>query len=399
MDAVHQIEAFNAGRDPERLRIKYDKMRASAFAFLRGTCHLFYERLPRGGVFASAPLAWICGDLHLENFGSYKGDNRLVYFDLNDFEEAALAPVSWDLVRMLTSLWIAGESASLRRSEARILCEAFLDAYCASLAAGKASWVERATAQGLVRELLDGLCDRPRARFLDTRTITKNKRRRFLVDGIKALPATKLQHSDVTNFMATFARTQPDPGFFKVLDVARRIAGLGSLGAERYAILVRGKGSPDGNYLLDLKQSFPSALTPHLQVAQPPWKTQAHRVVALQRRLQAVSAAFLAPVMLGKKAYVLRDLQPSEDKIALGQAGQSLGELRQLVETMGGIVAWSQLRACGREGSATADELIAFGQRGKWRRALLDASRDCAGQVLKDCAMFNAAYDDGALAI
>ena len=398
MDAVHRIAAFNAGRDPERLRIKYDKMRASAFAFLRGTCHLFYDRLPRDGVFASAPLAWICGDLHLENFGSYKGDNRLVYFDLNDFEEAALAPVSWDLVRLLTSLWIGAESASLRRSEARMLCEAFLDAYCASLVTGKASWVERATAQGLVRELLDGLGDRPRARFLDTRTITKNKRRRLLVDGIKALPASKALRSDVTDFMATFARTQPNPGFYKVIDVARRIAGLGSLGSERYAILVRGKGSPDGNYLLDLKQSFPSALAPHLQVAQPRWKTQAHRVVALQRRLQAVSAAFLAPVTLGKKAYVLRDLQPSEDRIALGYAGQSLGELRQLVETMGGIVAWSQLRASGREGSATADELIAFGQRGKWRRALLDASRDCAEQVRKDCAIFNAAYDDGALA-
>ena len=79
-------------------------MRASAFAFMRGTCHLFYDQLPRSGVFKSAPPVWVCGDLHLENFGSYKGDNRLVYFDINDFDEAALAPVSWDLVRLLTSL-------------------------------------------------------------------------------------------------------------------------------------------------------------------------------------------------------------------------------------------------------------------------------------------------------
>ena len=397
MDVIAQIASFNAGRDPERLAIKYDKMRASTFAFLRGTCHLFYGQLPRGGVFDSAPMAWICGDLHLENFGSYKGDNRLVYFDLNDFEEAALAPASWDLVRMLTSLWVGAESASLRRSEARVLCDAFLDAYCASLVMGKASWVERATAQGLVRDLLDGLGDRPRARFLDTRTQTRDKRRRLLVDGVKALPASKAQHRDVTDFMTAFANAQPDRGFFKVLDVARRIAGLGSLGSERYAILVRGKGSPDGNYLLDLKQSFASALAPHVQVAQPRWKTHSHRVVALQRRLQAVSAAFLAPVMLGGKAYVLRDLQPSEDKIALGQSGQSLGELRQLVETMGNIVAWSQLRASSRDGSATVHELIDFGQRRKWRRELLDASQDRAGQVRRDCAIFNAACDDGAL--
>jgi uncharacterized protein (DUF2252 family) len=72
-------------------------MRASPFAFLRGSCHLFYDRLPRGGIFRSSPLAWSCGDLHLENFGSFKGDNRLVYFDINDFDESALAPASWDL--------------------------------------------------------------------------------------------------------------------------------------------------------------------------------------------------------------------------------------------------------------------------------------------------------------
>ena len=69
-DAVNQIQSFNAGREPEWLAMKYRAMRASPFAFLRGTCRLIYNRLPCGGVFKSAPLAWVCGDLHLENFGS-----------------------------------------------------------------------------------------------------------------------------------------------------------------------------------------------------------------------------------------------------------------------------------------------------------------------------------------
>ena len=67
-------------------------MRKSAFAFLRATCHLFYEDLPKSPLLRKVPPVWACGDLHLENFGSYKGDNRLVYFDLNDFDEALLAP-------------------------------------------------------------------------------------------------------------------------------------------------------------------------------------------------------------------------------------------------------------------------------------------------------------------
>ncbi|HEY2607653.1 MAG TPA: DUF2252 family protein, partial [Paraburkholderia sp.] len=100
------IARFNAGRDPERLAMKYKAMRGSPFVFLRGTCHLFYERLPRDKVLDDAPPVWICGDLHLENFGSYKADNRLIYFDNNDFDEACLAPALYELVRLLTSVLV-----------------------------------------------------------------------------------------------------------------------------------------------------------------------------------------------------------------------------------------------------------------------------------------------------
>jgi uncharacterized protein (DUF2252 family) len=397
VDVIRQIRDFNAGRDPERLALKYRAMRASPFAFLRGACHLFYARLPRGGVFKTAPLVWVCGDLHLENFGSYKGDNRLVYFDITDFDEAALAPASWDLVRFLTSLRVGAGTLAVSGSKARGLCEAFIDAYGSALAAGKSYWVERETAQGLVRELLDGLHERARADFLDSRTTIKRGKRLLLADGKKALPVSDAQRAAITGFMHEFAKGQPDPDFYAVLDVARRIAGTGSLGVDRYAILVRGKGSPDGNYLLDLKRALPSSLLPSLKIAQPRWKTQAHRVVALQRREQAVSSAFLQPVLVGESPFVLRALQPSEDRVTLTRSGRTLAELEQVIVTMGRIVAWAQLRSAGREGSAIADELIEFAARKKWKAQLLDASQDCAVQVREDAAAFNAAWDDGEL--
>lgn len=56
MDVVGQILQFNAGRDPETLQVKHHKMRSDVFAFMRGSCHLFYQRLPRSGVFKSAPV-------------------------------------------------------------------------------------------------------------------------------------------------------------------------------------------------------------------------------------------------------------------------------------------------------------------------------------------------------
>ena len=395
VDALRQIQTFNAGRDPERLLLKYRAMRTSPFAFLRATCHLFYDRLPRGGIFKSAPPVWCCGDLHLENFGSYKGDNRLVYFDVNDFDESALAPASWDLVRFLCSLRVAADSLAMSQAKVEKLCRIFLDAYASSLALGKAYWIERETAEGLVRELLDGLRNRQRASFLDSRSVVKRNQRLLRVDGKKALPATEVQRASVSNFMQKFARRQANPDFYRVLDVARRIAGTGSLGVERFAILVQGKGSPDGNYLLDLKQALPSSLLPKLKLPQPAWKSEAHRVVASQRRLQAVSMAFLQPVFFAGRPCVLRALLPSEDRVALSGSGQTWSQLEAVVGSMGRIVAWAQLRSAGRDGSAIADALIDFGLRRKWKQELLSASQDCAVQVHNDAAAYNAAWDGG----
>jgi uncharacterized protein (DUF2252 family) len=395
VNPIKCIQDYNAGRDPERLQLKYRNIRGNPFAFLRGTCHLFYARLPKSGLFQSAPATWICGDLHLENFGSYKGDNRLTYFDMNDFDEAVLAPTSLELVRFLSSVLIAADNLSLNHIESRTLCRSFIDAYGAALTLGKARWVERDTAQGMVGGLLNGLRGRQRVPYLDSRTLRKGKQRVLRTDGKKALPVSEKQRAKVSAFMKTFAAEQPNPDFYKVLDVARRIAGTGSLGVDRYVILVQGKGSPDGNYLLDLKQALPSSLAPFLEVAQPRWKTDAHRVVALQRRCQAVSMAFLQPVVLGKTSYVLRGLQPSEDRVALNRSRQTMNEIEHVITVMGDIVAWAQLRSAGRQGSAIADELIAFGQSKKWKKQLLEVAQDCAIQVRKDWQTYSRAYDDG----
>lgn len=393
MDVIAQIQDANAGRDPQRLQLKYRAMRSSPFAFLRGTCGLFYDQLPRGGIFKSAPAVWLCGDLHLENFGSYKADNGLAYFDINDFDESALAPATWDLVRFLASVLIGAERPGSKASKGHRLCQVFLAAYSASLATGKAYWVERDTATGVVRHLLDSVRDRKRAQFLDSRTVVRGDRRLLRTDGEKAFAVDERERVLVGDFMRGYAKAQSDPAFYSMVDVARRIAGTGSLGVERYVILVRGKGSPDGNYLLDLKVAPPSALAAKLKVPQPRWKTQAHRIAAVQQWVQAVPVAFLQPVLMDERAFVLRALQPAQDRIELAQANAE--QLEALIGAMGRIVAWAQLRSAGRAGSAIAEALNDFGHRKKWKVDLLDASSDCAVQVRKDAATFGAAWEDG----
>ncbi len=394
LDVVQEILAFNAGRDPDRLRLKYCNMRASPFVFLRGTCHLFYRRLPADALFDEAPPVWSCGDLHVQNFGSYKGDNGLVYFDLNDFDEALLAPATLDLVRFLCSVLVAAPDMGVGRKEARALGSAFLDSYLATLVAGRARWVERDTADGLIRSLLAGLHGRLRPAFLDGRTERKGKHRRLRLDKGKALPVTASQRERVTALIGGLAGQHDDSDFFEVLDVARRIAGNGSLGVDRYVILVRGQGSPDGNELLDLKEALPSSVLPRVATPQPDWRSEADRVVSIQQRMQAVPMAFLQPLRWRKRSYMLRALQPSEDRVSLdaGQAGASA--LEGVLAHMGAIVASAQLRSGGREGSAIADTLIGFANAVR-RKHLLGAAQDCADQLRKDWKTYAEACDDG----
>ncbi|RTL44188.1 MAG: DUF2252 domain-containing protein [Burkholderiales bacterium] len=406
MDIVKSILDDNAGRDPERLRIKLAKMRASPFSFLRGTAHLFHARVRPRGALKTAPPAWCCGDLHLENFGSYKGDNRLAYFDLNDFDEAALAPAAWDPLRLLTSLWVAADELKLPPAAVAPLARQMIDAYADALATGKAYWVERDTASGPVRDLLTALGDRQRADFLARRCEPPPTGRGFLrlrVDGKKALAASRTDQQQVRAFMQHFASTQAHPGFYKVLDVARRIAGTGSLGLRRFIILVRGKGGPHGHYLLDLKEIRPSVLAPVSPCPQPRFADEAVRVVAAQTRMQAVPMAFLQPVRLDGRPFVLRGLQPSEDRLDLAQLAARPRDLADALQTMARLTAWAQLRASGRQGSATADELMDFGRRGaapgKWRDRLVETARITADQVRADWRDYSQAFDEGALEV
>ncbi len=374
---IDAIYSYNAGRDPARVAMKYAKMAQNPFIFLRGACHLFYDALPDSSLFHDAPLAWCCGDLHFENYGSYKGDNRLVYFDINDYDEAALAPVTWDMVRLLTSIQCGADELRATHAEALAVSQSCLEAYRIELINSKPLWVERETSSGLVNALLTDLQGRERAAFLDKRTMRKSHRRSLIVDGVKALPASAAQKKIVTEFMDHFAATQPDPKFFEVLDIGRRIAGTGSLGVVRFVVLVEGKGSPDGNYLLDIKEARPSAMAPHLArlgIKQPNWSDEANRVVSAQNRMQAVDHAFLHAVKLDGLPCILKGLQPSEDRVSIGEWGKKLDRLKEVVSTMGRILAWDQLRASGRSGAASADELIAFAQRSEWVAEMLDAA-------------------------
>ena len=360
---VKRIKKFNADRDPEMVKLKYQALRESPFRFFRGTCHLFYEDLPHKSFMLKSPKTWICGDLHLENFGTFKGNNRLAYFDMNDFDESFLGPCLLDIVRLSTSVFLAAGLLDLEKSDCRNLVRSMVNSYALNLQQGHIKYMEQRTSKGFVKEMLDHASRRQRVDMLKERVKFTKSGPRIKYDDLKAFEVDKNTAHEVKKALAVWAETHAsNPGFYKVIDIANRATGTGSIGIERHLVLVAGKGKPDGYYLLDIKEAVePSALS-FLKLKQPEWTNEAQRLIGIQSRVQAASPAYLNTIRIGKKWFVIKELQPLEDKIDFKLLQKDTDKFKLLLNDMGAIVAWNNLRAGGRQGSAIADELIKFGE-------------------------------------
>ncbi len=364
-DPIDHIVQVNRGRLPALLQRKFAAMALDPFVFLRATAMLGHRAVDAAALPAT-PLAWVCGDLHLQNFGCFRGSNRLVYFDLNDFDEAACLPASIDLLRLLGSILCAAPGMGIAPAPASTLVAQALEAYGAALARGKAFWLERDTAIGPVAELLGQVARRKRRRLLADRTVASANQRRMRIDGQRYLPVPPQAavRARLQAALAELARLHGQADFFEPRDFAFRVAGMGSLGVPRYVALVRGRGDPDRNALIDFKFAAPSSAAQALPaVAQPRWAHDAARVVAIQDICQAAAPAYLTALTLDGAPYVVRELQPVEDRIALGPLVRHRDTLQLTLAAMARLCAYAQLRSAGRRGAAGVDALMDFGQR------------------------------------
>ncbi len=172
-----------------------------------------------------------------------------------------------------------------------------------------------------IAELLSGLAGRSDREQLDLFSrVGRHGRRKLLRDGRRTFPLPKEAASleaEVKVALTTIGKERGERSFWKLRDIAGRIAGKGSLGRPRYVALVKGHGDPDGNYLIDIKSAWPSAVLGAVDTPQPQFADAAERVVFTQRLMQARSPAFLQPILLANTSYILRELQPSEDRLEI----------------------------------------------------------------------------------
>lgn len=380
-----RIAAFNSSRLPTMVGLKYKFMRENMFRFFRGSCHLFYEDLAKENSFPSGPLGWICGDLHLENFGSYRSNNDQVYFDLNDFDEALLAPVTWEVVRLVTSIFIGFESLGIEDEKALNMAKLFLKSYTGTLLTGKPDYVESAMARGIVCDFLAKVSKRKQQMILDKKTVLKKKKLQLVTDNPKHFTLEKNLQAELFQHIKEWLKTDENsPYNYKVIDGVFRLAGTGSVGLERYAFLLKSSNETGYKYiLLDMKEASPSSLSPYLSIPQPAWVSEADRIVAIQKKMQNRCSALLSFSTFRGKSFIMQEMQPTKDSIDFKKLIDRYRDMYSVIDTMGMLTASSQLRSSGQDGSAITDNLKQFASDKVWQEAVLEYARQYSFTVKK----------------
>jgi hypothetical protein len=130
-------------------------------------------------------------------------------------------------------------------------------------------------------------------------------------------------------------------------------------------------------------------------VKQPSWTSEGERVINIEYRMQDVPEALLTTTIFRGNSYRVQEMQPTEDKIEFHQVKDDLDHIFELIENMAMLTASAQLRSSGRQGSAIADELIAFGKTNAWQEPILAYSRAYARQVKSDYKQYLTDYKNG----
>jgi uncharacterized protein (DUF2252 family) len=352
-----EIDRERTDRFPHLLAHKATRMSVSPLALLRGSAPLFYELLERHPSLCKGPPGegWLVGDCHLENFGAFRvaalstretKETRArepIVFDLNDFDDAFVGPWRFDVLRLLTSLILGGRELGTDGLRTLTLADALLRAYSsAAFHARKAPAPPHAVAAHIEK-----VQKRTRKELLDGRTRVAGGERRF-VRGPRYETLPKKLRAKAERAFAKYvkrlpAAERPPDEAVEVIDAAFRVAGTGSLGCLRVAVLVRGKGGVDGSWVFDMKsEDTPSAAC----LVRPPRLDPAERVVTAVRACVSHPPRMIGTTKLRGDCMLTRRLAPQEDKLDLAKLAAQ--DMEPLAAYLGALLGAAHRRGAKR---------------------------------------------------
>jgi uncharacterized protein (DUF2252 family) len=465
-DPVKILETQDVTREPDLVPVRHGRMMVSPFTFYRGAAAIMAADL------AATPVAGLgaqlCGDAHLSNFGAFASPERVLLFDLNDFDETLPGPFEYDVKRMAASFTIAGRNNGFAAADTRAATLASVRAYREAMA-GFAQmgtmdiWYAHLDEDELragIRNLVAGTAkqekgakkaekadkrakvpkkaekraaeaekaDREEEKAAKTaqkraeKTLAKAHTRDSLqalsklgeqVNGqyrIVSQPPIVVPARDLAatyglspdqvvpalheQFRAYRATLQDDRRHllerFEIVDAARKVVGVGSVGTRAFIVLLQGRDAQDPLFL-QVKEATASVLEPY--VGKSRYRQHGERVVQGQRMMQAASDIYLGwtkGLDVRRNFYwrQLRDMKGS----ALVEAMIPLG-----LTFYARICGWTLARAHARSGDpiAIAEYL---GGTDAFDKSITDFSERYADQNDRDYQEFVNAVKSGRLA-
>ena len=321
-DPISLLEEQAGSRVPELVPVRWGRMAVSPFAFFRGAALPMASDLV--GTAVSGLAVQACGDAHLSNFGIFGSAERLLVFDVNDFDETLPGPWEWDVKRLAASLEVAGRDNGFAGKRRREIVMAAMARYRRAMRDFAAMtnldvWYARADMDQLQAEFKSMLKKRQRravskhlskARTHDSMqevaklTHLVDGRPRIISDPPLLVPVDELLprqadrkglESQLNDLIGQYRRTLPTSrrfllGEFEVADMARKVVGVGSVGTRCWILLMFGRDESDPLFL-QVKEAQASVLSRFVGASK--YSNQGQRVVAGQQLMQASSDIFL----------------------------------------------------------------------------------------------------------
>ena len=420
-DPVALILEQATSRVPELVPIRHGRMLVSPFTFYRGAA------LPMAADLAETPdsglRVQLCGDAHLSNFGVFASPERRLVFDLNDFDETLPGPFEWDVKRFAASLAVAGRDIGFSADERRAVVLAGVGSYRKSMAGfAEKSMLDVWYARLDVDDLLDTLTNRvtepqltrarkalAKARTRDSMqalrklTTVVDGRRRIVSQPPLVVPVEELAeeveaeelYHVLDGLLDEYRQTlsadrQHLVHQFRLVGLARKVVGVGSVGTRAWIMLLEADGGRLPLFL-QAKEAQRSVLADYCGDGR--YENEGQRVVAGQHLMQATSDIFLGWQRLRgldekERDFYVRQLRDWKFSFNVEQAVPS--GLSAYAEVCG----WTLARAHARSG----DRFAIAGYLGKsdvFDRALGEFSEGYADRTEKDHAALAAAVEDG----
>jgi uncharacterized protein (DUF2252 family) len=320
-DPVELLEEQSADRVPELVPIRYGRMLVSPFTFYRGGAYLMASDLaatPNTGL-----RVQLCGDAHLSNFGGFGSPERKLVFDINDFDETTPGPWEWDVKRLAASFSVAGRDRSFAPKQRRSIVQGTVRQYRLEMrelaaASNLDVWYARLDETDLIAHWQQE-ASRKQIEVLErsaAKARTKDSMRAFAkltheVDGepriisdpplivpieelLPEVERARLEDA-LTAVLRSYRRSlQGDRKHlleeFRMVHVARKVVGVGSVGTRAWIVLLLGRDEGDPLFL-QFKEAQDSVLARF--VGRGSYSNQGQRVVEGQRLMQAASDIFL----------------------------------------------------------------------------------------------------------